>query len=64
MSKEAAAAILTQVYFQNTPGVSRVIKAKTDSESFPYIGPAPTLDAVQTEILHIYDLFYSQLSKV
>jgi hypothetical protein len=62
MSKETAAAILTDIYLQTTTGRRR-IDSKTVAESYPIPEPTPTMDAAQTEIIRMYDMFLSQISK-
>jgi hypothetical protein len=57
MSKETAAAILTQLYFQISDGLKITVQQQEKSES----GDTQKLKPAQQQILKIYDEFFSNL---
>jgi hypothetical protein len=59
MSKEAAAAILTQLYFQISDGLKITVHQQEKSES----GDTQKLKPAQQQILKTYDEFFSHLSQ-
>jgi hypothetical protein len=61
MSKEAAAAILTQTYFQ----VSEAARKQVGKQPIGFSSPAdPSIDTqVHDEVIRVYDAFLSQLAK-
>jgi hypothetical protein len=63
MSKETAAAILTQTYFQNYGAARKELKKREDAESFPSPIQGSSIPQGQQEIIRVFDAFLSQLEK-
>jgi hypothetical protein len=64
VSKEMAAAILTQTYFENYKTAGEQLQKQAGVASFPSPGATSQLDVAQEQIMRIYDSFFSQLEQV
>jgi hypothetical protein len=62
VSKETAAAILTQTFFQTEPGKSRVT-IRHVSERPVEAGNQPALTGVQAEIFYLHEEYLKLLTK-
>jgi hypothetical protein len=63
MSKETAAAILTQIYFQTSEEARAALQKKEKGDSFPTPGGARNLGHAQQQIANAYEEFLNQLSQ-